>query len=188
MRQSEYSKEYIAEALVQLMTEKEYEKITIKEITEKAGVARLTFYRNFDSIEAVLEWYINKHVEAYFEKLHRQNVTDVYETIAVSFRAVLEDNEFTQLMIKYKFFHLIKKPFARFITTLMKEMGVYEDYTPAQINFIIGGLYYNLLYYVQSDEPFEVDKIADEMIELIDIKYRLQYREKMKEREINKVS
>ncbi len=47
MKQSERSKKWIEEALFVLLKQKPFSKITITDITKKAGVARLTFYRNF---------------------------------------------------------------------------------------------------------------------------------------------
>lgn len=42
-------RESITEALLRLMRNKEFGKIKIKEITDLAGVGRVSFYRNFGS-------------------------------------------------------------------------------------------------------------------------------------------
>ena len=42
------------EALIQLLEKKEYEFITVKEICEKAGVNRSTFYLHYESIDDLL--------------------------------------------------------------------------------------------------------------------------------------
>lgn len=48
----------IIDALLALMNEKEYRKITISEITAKAGVVRSTFYAHFTTKEDVLSYHI----------------------------------------------------------------------------------------------------------------------------------
>lgn len=48
------SQKWLVTALLDLMKEKPYNKITIKEIAEKADLDRSTFYRNINSKEAVL--------------------------------------------------------------------------------------------------------------------------------------
>jgi hypothetical protein len=53
-RQVQRSKSWIFEALMILMDEKPYDKITILDIVEKAGIARQTFYRNFNNKNEVL--------------------------------------------------------------------------------------------------------------------------------------
>jgi AcrR family transcriptional regulator len=58
-RQVERTKSWIFDALMLLMDEKPYEKITVSDIAQKAGVARPTFYRNFDDKDAVVMQYLN---------------------------------------------------------------------------------------------------------------------------------
>jgi AcrR family transcriptional regulator len=56
-RQVRRTKGWIFEALMVLMDEKPYEKITVSDIVEKAGIARQTFYRNFnDKNEVIFEY------------------------------------------------------------------------------------------------------------------------------------
>ena len=50
----------MVEALLILMEEKSFEKITIGEITDKAGVNRSSYYRHFNMKEDLLRWYFYK--------------------------------------------------------------------------------------------------------------------------------
>ena len=54
MTYNQYTKHYIVEALGILLENKDFSDITVKEIVEKAGVGRATFYRNFQDKESVL--------------------------------------------------------------------------------------------------------------------------------------
>lgn len=56
--QSDLSKSYIAEALIQLMEKKAFSTITNKNITDRAGVSHITIYRNFSSKEDILKYYL----------------------------------------------------------------------------------------------------------------------------------
>ena len=51
--------ESIFTALIQLM-QKEFHNITITEITEKAGVSRMSYYRNYSSKEDILIKYLDR--------------------------------------------------------------------------------------------------------------------------------
>lgn len=62
-------KEAIAIALVHLLEEKSLSQITILEIVERAGVGRSSFYRNFDSKETVLLYYLENILEGPQENL-----------------------------------------------------------------------------------------------------------------------
>lgn len=46
---TEFLKECLSDALIQLMREKDFEKISIKEIADIAGVGRATWFRNYTS-------------------------------------------------------------------------------------------------------------------------------------------
>ena len=59
-RQILRTKSWIFEAVMLLMDEKPYSKITVSDITEKAGIARQTFYYNYtDKDDVVFEYLTN---------------------------------------------------------------------------------------------------------------------------------
>lgn len=51
---TEFLMECMADSLIALMKEKEYGKITINEITKKAGVGRATYFRHVESKEELI--------------------------------------------------------------------------------------------------------------------------------------
>ena len=57
------SQKNIAESFIELLREKEYSKISISEICQKAGVSRQTFYSLFESKENIVAFVLNKHYE-----------------------------------------------------------------------------------------------------------------------------
>lgn len=57
--QSDLSKKYIADALIDLMKKKDYSSITNKEITDRAGLSHITIYRNFKNKEEIISYYIS---------------------------------------------------------------------------------------------------------------------------------
>ncbi|MBF2482652.1 helix-turn-helix transcriptional regulator, partial [Listeria seeligeri] len=65
-RQRVLSKKWIIEALLDLLKTKPYSAITITEITKRAGVARLTLYRNFENKDQILLARSNYLFEEYF--------------------------------------------------------------------------------------------------------------------------
>lgn len=66
-------KEYMSEGLLLLMEKKEYANISISEITDKAGVNRSTYYRNFSTKEEVIKFYFEQIMDSYLAE---------YETLA----------------------------------------------------------------------------------------------------------
>ena len=59
-RQVQRTKSWIFEALMLLMDEMPYSKISVSDISEKAGIARTTFYHNYDDKDDVVFEYLVK--------------------------------------------------------------------------------------------------------------------------------
>ncbi|MDR1893326.1 MAG: TetR/AcrR family transcriptional regulator [Spirochaetales bacterium] len=67
-RQARRSKEWMLQALLLLMEEMPYEKITVSHIARKAGVARQTFYRNYASKDDIIIQYLDNILSIHFVK------------------------------------------------------------------------------------------------------------------------
>ncbi|MFV8290768.1 TetR/AcrR family transcriptional regulator [Aerococcus viridans] len=65
MNQNLKAKDYIIQALFLLIDSKQYDDITITDIAKKAGVTRISFYRNFDSKEDILRQEMKKRYETH---------------------------------------------------------------------------------------------------------------------------
>ena len=70
-----FIKEYILQALLDLMKEKDFKDISITEITKKAGVSRMAYYRNYYYKEDILENYMTELLEKY-EKIRNRIVEE----------------------------------------------------------------------------------------------------------------
>lgn len=96
-RTSDLLKECMADALLRAMKRKPFEKITVTEITEAAGVNRSTWFRNFDSkdealtFKLVLLWYqwAGEHGMRDCRRYTAENVEDFFAFNA-SIQPVLE--------------------------------------------------------------------------------------------------
>lgn len=63
-------KNSIVGALIDLMREKNFESITVSEITTRAGVSRVSYYRNFDSKEDILTGSLRDLMNRFSEKIN----------------------------------------------------------------------------------------------------------------------
>ena len=55
----------MVQALIQLLRTKSLSNITISELTERAGVSRMTYYRNYSSMDEIFTSYLKDLVDAY---------------------------------------------------------------------------------------------------------------------------
>ncbi len=72
------AKESIEKALILLMEEKDFSEISITDITKRAGVSRVTYYRNYDSKEGILAGYLESVVADFYLTL--QDVDAINQT------------------------------------------------------------------------------------------------------------
>ena len=87
--QNTLARERIVDALTALMNELDYTDITITEITQRAGVSRMTYYRNYSSKEDILRKFMSDvgdriHAKIVELDLHRdpyQYYLTLFETL-----------------------------------------------------------------------------------------------------------
>lgn len=66
------SKAIILSSLLQLMEEKEFKDISIIDVTEKANVARPTFYRNYQSLEDILIQEMDQQYALFIDRVKKK--------------------------------------------------------------------------------------------------------------------
>lgn len=88
----------LAGSFKELAIKQPIEKITIKEITDKAGVIRPTFYNHFQDKYEVLEWIINKELLEPVEPLIQNGM--VSEALTLLFTNIEKDKEFYSKAVK----------------------------------------------------------------------------------------
>lgn len=72
--QNSFARERIVAALTALMSEKDYASITITEITQKADVSRMTYYRNYSSKEDILRNFMGDVGDSIHAKIVQQDL------------------------------------------------------------------------------------------------------------------
>lgn len=91
----EYTKFYIEQALFKLMNEYEYEKISVTDIVNKAGVGRATFYRYFKRKEDVINYYFEHNKKRFlFEQRYyprcKEDFIDLVSNVFAKFKENIE--------------------------------------------------------------------------------------------------
>ncbi len=62
--------EYCWEAMEQLLKEKPYNKITVRDIAQRVGISTVTFYKHFNSKSDVYYWRVYESGKEYYSKLN----------------------------------------------------------------------------------------------------------------------
>lgn len=92
-------KQYITEALFKLMAKKDYHSVTVNELVKTAGVCRSSFYRNFLSIESIVDDYYKNTFNEIFIACP---MTESNMRIAVK-------HIFTEIKVRRNYFDILKR-------------------------------------------------------------------------------
>ncbi len=163
---SEQSKKYIAEALFLLMKKKDYSKITNKDITDKAGLSHITYYRNFSGKEEVIKYYLDNITDEFIKNSQiNYDPKKFKEYIIILFRHLHDTKEIGFLLYKANMIHYIKDEFDRiFYNKARNKKERYNYY------FISGGLYNIYYYWIQSGCNESPEELSDMFMDFFNIK------------------
>lgn len=98
MKTQQIVKGYLTEALFNLMKKKPFKDITVSELIEKAGVCRASFYRNYLSMEQIIDEYLRNM----FLKINSNSQLsrdDLHEGVLRIFKKI-ENNKERLLILK----------------------------------------------------------------------------------------
>lgn len=116
----------LAESFKELACQQPIEKITIKEITDKAGVIRPTFYNHFQDKYELLEWIIKKQILEPIRPLILAGMVD--EALVLMFTTIEKEKEFYCRAVKLEgqnsFESIVKRCI---LETLFEALGARES-------------------------------------------------------------
>ncbi|WP_147566842.1 TetR/AcrR family transcriptional regulator [Clostridium tyrobutyricum] len=156
---SDMMKGYMADALLLLMAKKSYVEISISEITDRAGVNRSTFYRNFNSKDEIIKYYFNKIIYKHYDSLlETQSSIEDYLLEMFSYYYRLKK----ELILIYKtgLAHIILESFNETFAKIHSDITTESRYATY---YHTGGIYNNFLLWFEGgmkESPLEMTKIV----------------------------
>lgn len=147
-RRSKRTRLWLYEGLLELMKSKDYDDISITELTEKSGIARQSFYRIYDNKDDILLSKMDEIQSEIFEKseLDFEQKGDQFLDLVIHqlVNAFQENEEFFAALLKSELQHKVLTKFSECIAKFyMKGNKVQELSENHQywIHFIVGGIY-----------------------------------------------
>ncbi len=146
------------EAFLKLLSEKEFEYITVKEICKEAGVNRSTFYLHYETVGDLLDEtldYINSKFDGYFkevgidiEKINSLPLNELYlitpEYLAPWLTFIKENKKLFQTFMKrhdtLKISWAYEKIFERVISPILARFGVEKQNQEYTLLFYVEGI------------------------------------------------
>ena len=163
------SKEWIYKALISLLKKNAFRKISIEDITKKAGVARLTFYRNYESKEDIL---INQGRKVY-EKLmadlelgiDEENVT--YSSIKKVISVFNDYAELFEVLLENNLEYLIMQSFEVEISHILNRIFGVDKEDKYKVKFYEGALFAIAIEWIKNSREESIDELTNIIYNLI---------------------
>ncbi len=158
-RREALASEYLTEALLILIKKKAYKDISVTEICEKAGVTRMSFYRNFESREDIIRHWITSVTDRFLEQSAISYKNDSERDYFLKLFTHMEQHkDVCMLLYQADLIHLVKEQFDRVF--LMIHHGEYDDY---KSYFLSGGIYNVFLLWLINGSKETPDELADRL-------------------------
>lgn len=163
------SREWIFNALVILMKKKEFKDIKIGEITEKAGVARLTFYRNYESKEDIILKKGNDIYNDIILELKKISSEDnaVYKSIYKIVTIFDEYANLFSLLLKNRLDYLILQSFESKISNIFNTISNLNSSNKYLVKFYEGALFSIAVEWVKNSRKETVGEMTDIIFSII---------------------
>lgn len=158
-------KSYIIQALFELLKSKDYHDISILEISERAGVNRSTYYRNFSSKDEILQSFFKFLMDAYAEHYKIKKIFTVEEYLLSIFTCFYAYKEELLMLYKNDLIYPLLDIFRQYFAyeKMDETMSEFEKY---KLAYHVGGIYNNLLFWFHRD-------MKETPREMVDISLRI---------------
>jgi AcrR family transcriptional regulator len=171
-RQVQRTRGWLLEALLVLLDEKPYEKIGVSDITKKAGVARQTFYRNYDTKDDIVIQYLDDIFKSHLMRIRNTPKPDKsgMGIVILRFEQIIEHKEKLTRLFKGDTEHLFYSYFQKWedaILDLYKDKLTEKEYLLYRymIKFQLGGSLRLIIDWFKNDMPLSSGKMAELLIE-----------------------
>jgi len=163
------SKTQICSALMRLLKTKPYRKISVSQICSCAGISRTTFYKNFDSLDAVVLYKLTL-IEKDYNKQYSAD-DDIRVHFVDLYTLIRKSRDFDLLFVKnnllYIFEEQIRDGYFRYMNTQTGQnlVGFQREYMPEYLSATVVSL---LRKWAETGYREQPEQMADITVRLID--------------------
>ncbi|WP_314065598.1 TetR/AcrR family transcriptional regulator [uncultured Vagococcus sp.] len=159
------TRESIYLALQQLLETKALAEITVTEITSRAGVSRMGYYRNYQSKEEILLAHLDELFINYYLDLEKLPKKEIFEFSLHFFNYFEDHHQLVELLIKTALTNELLLKFKNYLEKIISEL-LQMDYFQLhstetyEIHFLVGGLWNLLLNWILDERPHPSEHMA----------------------------
>lgn len=163
----EYTRHYIVQALFKLMAAYEYEKISVTDIAEKAGVGRATFYRYFKRKEDIIIYYFEHHTKEFIftQRFYPRCKNDYIKVVTNVLTMFMQNKEPLRLLrkarLEYIYLDYLNKSFKMKFESEYNNKNLYQPY-------LYSGMLFNVsMAWLDNDCKEDINSLAETIVNAI---------------------
>ena len=158
--QKQFFRECLYTALMELMTKKPIEKIGIGELCSRAGVSRMTYYRNYRSKEDILASHLSACYDAFVERLRGEDELTLDKICLLYFTFMKEEEQFFTAMLHSRLAKIFIDELGKYMGEVM-ELFLPEIKPPYYImSYISGGFAKMSIDWIYNGMDVPVEEMA----------------------------
>lgn len=170
------SRQWMQTALLELLAEKRYSQIQVAEITDRAGIARPTFYLHYKTKDELLLSYLDEVFEQFYIEIEPLLYADeigqpvgtlIFEQMGANLnliRVILEAGADTLLMKRFQ--RYILRVFQRFLAIHQRE-EINAQVLNLTASYLAGATLALILQWIEAEQSFSPEKMGWVYYELI---------------------
>ena len=164
-RRSQRTRQLLSEALVRLIQEKEYDRITVSDIIERANVGRSTFYAHYQDKDALFLDQVDRVIEILSQDSPDRQDFPYFPSLGL-FQHVGDHYELYKALVWGPGMDLLTKHLQRSLTQrvqdgLDKSEGEFETPTPILASFITGSFLTLLKWWLENKRIYSPEQMND---------------------------
>ena len=152
-----FVKECITTALIEMMKKQSFESISITDLTKKAGVGRVSFYRNYESKEDILQKHLKQLLDNWQNSLEGKENLHFVEEI---FNHFYDNQEIYLLLYKHNLAHITLQSI-KDASGPKPEQENFVAYTTAYFSYGLYGWIEEWFHRGMPEKPKEMAKLWD---------------------------
>ena len=168
------TKNLICLALYSLMLRHQYEDISVKDICEKAGVSRMSFYRYYRMKDDIFIDYCDERFEEFYSEVNSIKDLSIKEFTLMMFTFIAKyKRQIKILFLANRQFMLLDQlnNYARYtISNLKNDFFVDQKNNPVYAFFMAGGLFNVIVYWINSPNPASPERMNEMLYEMVNLR------------------
>ena len=161
---SAQSRERMVRAMLEIMQEKPFASVTVSELASRAGVSRMTFYRNYDSMADVFRFHFDDMMEQFTasgRSISRLGTFRDKAALAEMFRFFQEESTFLKALFKAGFADMLLSVLDSYSESRWGDIS-----TPYEISAFTGALFNLCVAWSENDFDITPEQMGEFLSEL----------------------